>query len=324
MDRHVYMKIRKSQALQRRRFALAWYYVQDVAALLGIAAFAVHFQHSLLRVALIPAIAALIFRNFSMMHEAVHGAAAKNKRLNQCVGWLAGGICLLAFEPWKHSHLEHHLWSGNTERDPVTAIITVFPKMPVGTRKTISFFWRIWFPILAVIQYVVFWALAAQILRQPKTRSVSMMVSVLCPLTLWGLVFSLCTPTFSLSVLVPAILVYLVGVEVVNFPHHLQLPQYRGNTRFPIWEQHRIARSCLYPKWFARHVVLNFNYHIEHHMFPDVSWYHLESLQGEVSKALAHSYNIDPSFRWILDNKRRSMGEVLKAADDPEAAVEAA
>src|SRR3712207_8134419 len=53
------------------------------------------------------------------------------------------------------------------------------------------------------------------------------------PLLFWGLLIVALPSDFSLTVLLPAIVVYMVAVEVVNFPHHLQLPQYqdRKSTR---------------------------------------------------------------------------------------------
>lgn len=311
MDRTKYQDIRQKFNLSQRQGALAIHWMQNGSLLIIVAGLYTYCGSA--RFVGIPLIASFIFRNFSMMHEAVHRAANRNNRINDWSGIIAGAICLLPFEPWRKSHLEHHLWSGNIDRDPVMAIIRIFPKMPSRLQKMLSFFWQIWFPMLACIQYVVFWALAFQTFVK-KPDSPRNLASLVSPLIAWGLAIAITPATFSYEILAPAVFLYFLAVEVVNFPHHLQLPQFGGDTKFPIWEQHRIARSCVYPKWFGRLVALNFNYHIEHHMFPDVAWYHLDRLHVLVKSELGFEYNTDTQFSWILENKPKCLEDVLKSA----------
>src|SRR5690606_35780940 len=76
----------------------------------------------------------------------------------------------------------------------------------------------------------------------------------------------------------PGLFLYLVMVEVINFPHHLELPQYEGEHKLKVWDQFLISRSCHYPKWFSHFVLNNFNLHAEHHLFPQAPWYMLDEL----------------------------------------------
>lgn len=314
MDRTVYLEIRKQLDLDHKQWALTQHIFQNV--LLVAVALSAWFllPPPLAHVIAIPTIAIIIFRHFSMMHEAVHRVASSNQKINQLVGVFAGAVCLLPFEPWKRSHIEHHAWSGNIEKDPVMAIITAFPKMKPRLQQTLSRFWMLWFPMLACLQYIVFWWLASKIfLKKPKSTEV--LLSLMAPLFLWATLFTFAGTPFGFGVLLPALFLYFVAVEVVNFPHHLQLPQHGGETKFRIWDQHQTARSCVYPRWLAQFVVLNFNYHIEHHMYPDVPWYHLEKLHIKVKSALGNSYNTDTQFAWILANKPKPLAQVLKSAE---------
>jgi acyl-lipid omega-6 desaturase (Delta-12 desaturase) len=314
LDRAQYLEIRKKLNLKHQASALAIFMAQNALLIAAITFIWLEFNDSIFRFLTIPLISAFIFRNFSMMHEAVHKSASKNIFINDIVGLMTGAVCLLAYEPWKRSHLEHHVWSGNIDKDPVTAIITAFPKMSPFTQNTLSFFWMIWFPMLACMQYVVFWWLAAKIyLKKPSAH---LLMSLVVPAFFWTALFTFTSTAFAMTALLPSLILYMVAVEVVNLPHHLQLPQYRGDTKLMMWEQYKIARSCVYPRWFARLVALNFNYHIEHHMYPDVAWYHLEQLHNQVIGSLKNSYNTDPYFRWILDNKRLPINEVLKAQNE--------
>lgn len=315
MNNAVYQKIRTSVNLKREPYSLAIFLTQNTVLTACVFAVWTISGNSISRFFAIPLLTILIFRHFAFMHEAVHNAVSHHKWINDACGVFSGAVCLLPFEPWKRSHLEHHLWAGNIDKDPVTAIITAFPAMHKLTQSTLSFFWRAWFPMLACLQYGVFWWLASKIFLK-KRKSWSVLISLTAPIALWGLTSLLVPAGFLFTALLPSLLLYMIAVEVVNFPHHLQLPQNRGTTRLHPSDQYQIARTCLYPKWFAGFVVLNFNYHIEHHMYPDVPWYHLEKLHHKVKAELGPHYNSDLYFNWILENKPQPMGEVLKARNN--------
>ena len=316
MDRKQYMQIRKAHNLAINNFALPIHYFFETLLIGSVALIWVYLQNTFYTLFAIPIVSAIIFRNFSLMHEAVHLAVSKSSRLNDIVGLISGSICLLPFEPWKKSHLEHHLWTGNVERDPVMAIIKFLPSLNPRFQSFLSACWRLWIPTLSIMQYGVFYFLAAKIYLA-KRDSIRVLISLCAPLILWGFLFTLLPTSFTLIILLPALILYMIAVEIVNFPHHLQLQQYAGDAKFALWDQHHFARSCTYPKWFARWVVLNFNYHIEHHMFPDVPWYHLDKLHISVKSALTDSYNSDEQFAWILANKPKELASVVSLPQPP-------
>jgi fatty acid desaturase len=262
-----------------------------------------------------------MFRNFSEMHEAVHGIASEKKWLNDLTGVMSGALCLLPFSQWRTIHLQHHYWSGNIEKDPVMALVRRFPLWPERVRKLCTFFWQIWIPILSIFQYFVFWFHCTKCLLKDSLSPLAVS-SVLSTPIIWSICIFMMRPGSFLSVILPAAALYLIAVEVVNFPHHLGLPQNQGDTKLPVWEQHLTARSCIYPRFFSRFVVLNFNYHVEHHMFPDAPWYYLSELHSVIFKELEGQYNSDPQFGWIMRNRPRSLEEVLVTAPDQKPSIE--
>jgi fatty acid desaturase len=288
--------------------------LQDAALIGAIIFLWSTFENSLLRFTVVPLVTAVIFRGFAIMHEAVHGVVSKNRFINDLVGLIGGGFSMLPYESWKASHLQHHQWSGNIEKDPVMGLIIFYRGLSSPWQKVISAIWKCWIPIIGFLQHVVFWQLSAKIyLKQP--RSLKVITSLLFPNLFWAALFYMVPLTFSLQVLVPSLFLYFVAVEVVNLPHHLELPQHHGDTKFLAWQQYQTARTCIYPKWFAQFFALNFNYHIEHHMFPDVPWYGLPALHQQVKQALGEAYNTDPHFSWILSNKPKSVNEVIEPAE---------
>jgi omega-6 fatty acid desaturase (delta-12 desaturase) len=315
VDKQLYLEIRKTLGKGGPSWALPKHLLLDLLLLSLIKEIWVLSGHSPLKFLVAPLVAALMFRGFSLMHEAVHGVACKNRFWNNVVGTLAGGLCFLPFAPWQKSHLDHHYWSGNIDRDPVMAIIRTFPLWPAGLQAAVGFCWRAWLPLVALMQHAVFWTLSLQQgLEKPNPK---ILFSLCFPLLLWGSVLSVVSADFALGAVLPATFLYFSLIEIVNFPHHLELPQYRGDAKLQLWEQHEIARSCLYPKWFARYVVLNFNFHAAHHMFPDLPWYRLEEAHMLLKEKLQNRYIEDPHFSWILKNRPKSMAELLAPSAMP-------
>lgn len=255
-------------------------------------------------------VAVLLFRNFSLMHDAVHGAVLFRKTPNDLVGIYAGTLCLLPFENWKKIHLEHHKWAGNIDKDPSMSLVKIYPNWPVWLQNSLSLMWKAWIPSLAFLQYIVFWFHSLRFAHK-ESKNKKLLLSLVVPIVFWSFLLYWIPPTFMWASLIPGLGLYLVAVEVVNFPHHLELPQMQGDQKLPLYQQHSIARTCLYPKWFAKYVVLNFNYHIEHHMYPNVPWYYLDKIHHHTQSELGASYNTDPQFAWILKNRPKNLHDVL-------------
>lgn len=311
MDKQGYLKLRKSIEFKIEEKYLWRHLLCDLGLLVCAFGFYGQFPDSSLRFAAAPLIAILMFRNFSLMHEAVHGLVSERRFLNELIGVISGALCLLPYEPWKRVHILHHYWSGNFEKDPVMAIVRRFPHLPKPLQTLFSGMWRVWIPSVALLQNSVFWyASTVEFLKAPK--SIMNWISILAPLVLLTGIGAFASAEVLLTVLAPALAMYLVMVEIVNMPHHLDLPQQQGDVKFPVWKQYQVARSCIYPQWLARFVVLNFNYHTEHHVFPDAPWYQLEQLHEALKIELKSEYNTDGQFEWMLKHRPEDLGAVLE------------
>lgn len=306
MDKKKYIQIRNQLKVEKPIGYLAWHFVFDIG-LLAMVAIAFWAEQELF--AILP-LTTLMFRNFTLMHDAVHMAVSNNRTLNNFVGEISGCLCFLPFETWKRSHLDHHIWSGNIEKDPVMALRISLPKASPAVQHFLSVGWNYWIPILAALQYVLFWKLCLQ--RTIKEASFTKVMRFALPVLFWASVFNLSSTKMLWFAIVPSMVLYLIAVEVVNFPHHLQLPMTDGETRHPVWEQYKSSRTCLYPRWFARFFVLNFNYHTEHHMFPDAPWHMLEEIHHLVKAELKSDENIDTNLEWIMENRPKTLLKVIE------------
>lgn len=320
MDKKEYLKIRTSLGPKDHRFRMLQHLLVD-ALLVGVLIAGWQLgKDSWWLFAGSALVCILMFRSFALMHEAVHGCAADSK-LNDYIGVFYGGICFLAYEPWKQAHIEHHYWSGNADKDPVMAMLIIFPKLPSKIQNFLTHCWRIWFPILGILQHLVFWTIS---IKKGFTRNISLKsaLSLTWPLAFWSTVFLTLPTSMLMMFVVPGVFLYLVLTEFVNLPHHLRLPQRTGEDRLQIWNQHESARSCVYPAWMEKYITLNFNYHTEHHMFPDLSWYQLKEVHSILKEKLGAEMNLDAQFDWTRKHRTEVLSYVLAKDILTERAIE--
>lgn len=306
ITREKYLEIRKTLESRHPFTKLAQQVVKDVFLIAAISTLVV----SGWSLAAIPLVSILMFRGFSVMHDAVHGALLKNKKANRFLGIVYASLCLLPYEQWRAVHLDHHTWSGNIERDSVMAVVRFYPGLPAWQKAALNFFWRNWIPFLAVVQHSVFWWYCTKKLLS-RGLTTSDILSYGAPMALAIAVVLTMPKIFVFATLPASLFLFFLFIEIVNLPHHLEMPQHSGETRFQAAQQYQTARTCIYPRWFAQNVVLNFNYHIEHHMYPDQPWYQLPEIHKMLKAQLHQAYNEDPMFEWILRNRRRDLALVL-------------
>jgi acyl-lipid omega-6 desaturase (Delta-12 desaturase) len=238
-----------------------------------------------------------IFRAFAFMHECVHGCAHSQRKMNNALGHIYGVLSFLPFTSWRQLHLDHHMWSGNVEKDPSMKILAGFEKRGFKTPRVVGWSWVYWVPFLGFMQHLVFWTATM------SKREYFFVASAIAYLGFAGWAMGLWP-------LITGLLLYLYLVEIINFPHHLGLTQYGGEARFSTREQSQFTRSCVYPKWLAHNVFLNFNLHTEHHIYPSHPWYQLDAIHAELIQC-GELFNFSRGNEWILRNRRRQVDELF-------------
>jgi fatty acid desaturase len=262
-------------------------------------------------------LAVLYFRCFALMHDAVHRAVVDTRSVNHLVGVVMGGFCLLPYWPWRELHLEHHGWAGNVDRDPVMRIMKDYPGYTRSKKRFLDLCWQSWLPLLAAMQYLLFWSECLRRLRTGKPRDrLWNTLSLVVPMLMYaGLLWS--ATAAQLAWLGLSMLAYLAMVEVVNFPHHLGLSHVQGERRLPAREQYSVCRSCRYPSLVSYLCLNNFNLHSEHHMYPQLPWYALQQLSASLRTTLGMEYNHSNDIDWILQRRGQSFGEVITTRKPP-------
>ncbi len=252
----------------------------------------------------------LFFRSFGMMHEAVHGALHSRRGVNEVLGYIYGTLCFLPFQLWQKLHLDHHRWSGNFDKDPVMGVVRRYHDNPsLGfTESVLSFLWRAWVPVLATLQMIAFWKESFRLFKKEDRLKNGL---ALLPVLFWCALLTLAPLHFTAFVFAPALVIYLMLVEAINFPHHLSMEKAWGDQSFPLPEQYRTARTCHYPKWFTHFVLLNFNFHVEHHLFPNLPYRELPKAASLLENALESDYQSCSGFEWVRKNRQKPLRSVL-------------
>lgn len=309
MNRGLYQEIRKSLNFHKDGWQLAQYLLTDVILYAVVAG--LFLRNDLWTLLSIPCVSVLMFRNFSLMHDASHGGLTKNKFLRATLGLLSGIVCLLPYDLWKKSHLKHHFWAGNYEQDPVLMIVKKFPNSSDASKKMFNFFWQKGIPFAGLSQNIVFW-INATIDWKGNIASVKSWIDFWIPVVAWGWLLSSLTSGYQVAALGAGFYCYLRLVEIINFPHHAGLyVQPLGENHLPASDQFEVTRTCVYQSWFEKFILLNFNYHAAHHLFPDLPWHELEKAHQTLMKSELGKSMIVVSGDWIYEQQRRPFAEFL-------------
>jgi len=255
-------------------------------------------------------LAVVFFNAFSILHECGHGTASRAPVFNTLLGHVASAFCFIPYYPWKYIHQQHHLWTGNLERDPVLKSLRRFRDQ--GVPNLVQLSWWSWIPIAALLQHIVYltypltmWR-AGEMTRAKLVRSVASLLGLpLVYIVLWRLAPDLVRP----SSFVLAVVIFLFAEEMVNLPHHVDMPTFEG--KLAAWEQYRATRSCHYPVGVSELLVLNFNFHTEHHLFPDLPWYRLRRARTLVKQALESRYAECMGISWNVRNRTRDLDAIV-------------
>lgn len=253
-------------------------------------------------------LALVMFHGFCLVHEAGHGNCSRKRWVNTLIGHYASVFCALPFFPWKHIHARHHVWAGNPDKDPSNDSVRRWRakgRVPWIVRAS----WRTWLPLAAFSQMVVFWTYPIRLLREDREEIPRALFSVLFLPAAYATLYFVAPDIFQLRHFALGFLIYLFANELVNVPHHADLIAF--SDRLPLWNQWQATRSCYYPLFVSELLVLNFNFHIEHHLFPALPWFRLRKARTLIRAALGDSYREAIGIRWNLANRGRDIESVL-------------
>lgn len=281
----------------------------------------------------LPLAALAILHSYLILHEAIHGTVSENRRMNDFVGHFCGWLIFLPFAIRRKNHVAHHTWTSHPTHDPENkSMIEKFAVMTEREEKKLEFMWRHWIPMIAANHFIGHWRAPflarAKGDHSPRVKKEIRFVWIY--LTGYAGIVGLALSFHVIGALIcfylPVWLFLLVMVELLNLPHHAEAPlQPKDADRLPLWEQDVVSHDCRTLSVWSRCVILNFNLHIVHHLFPWVPWYRLPRIR----KLLMEQQNdavLEPinEWRFALKNRRRPLLKLMGHFFDRRSAHEGA
>lgn len=221
-----------------------------------------------------------IFNFTVLLHEELHGLIfpKPKPRLSAILGYLyafLGGLSRSQFTRW---HLDHHAELGSPINDPKRHHLS-----PKKNQRWIKFLY-----FTPALFFIYFKAAAKETRTYPpalrkkiqKERSLLVGGHLLLQLVLW--LFLSWRGWFWVYAL-PVYIVFPIAFALNRLGQHYCVKE-DDPLGWTTWMKGNFFWDCIY---------LNANYHLEHHIFPGVPYYHLPQLQ-KLLKPLYHRHHLAP------------------------------
>lgn len=258
--------------------------------------FALHFNHAYL-----------------LVHETSHYSFFSNRRMNVIVGHLASIFAFLPFFSRQFEHSGHHRWTGSFQEPSTKRALRTFCILNNHVKKLLNFCWRFWIPIFAINEHIQLWKLSFKKCFKKDAFQKRRLFSAIFLLIIYASI--LCLPNaFGIVVeMIPALLIYMFLIEFINLPHHVDSLIEDSSKPFAFWQQERYSKSFKpLPLGLNRILLLNFNYHVGHHFYPNLPWHELDLLQKELVKLDSKFGDLEDELTWNLKNRKQSVEIVFK------------
>ena len=244
---------------------------------------------------------------YSLSHETCHGTAFRSRWLNETAMWISSIIYLEEHLHRRYTHTNHHSYTWHVDKDCQMPFDT-----PVGFKS-----WLIEASGIGLFRFHVnvMWRLLtrrySEVMREVSppgelakmTRNAWVFFAVYVAIAVM-IAAGISWPLWFL------VLPRLLGTPVMmlfTLPQHMEMQENSPS----IMESTRSYRTS----WLGRFLYMNMNYHIGHHLYPQVPFYALPALEEAVREQLPKP---DPGFfqtNWelFLVTLRRSLGMPTKA-----------
>jgi fatty acid desaturase len=216
---------------------------------------------------------------FVILHECGHDTLFRTRKYHVIAGRVAGCFALIPYHAWIRVHARHHKWTGWQDLDPTTS--SLVPR-PLGRleRAVVNCCWRLWIPLFSVLYRLTnYWHIPRLFRMFPKRSDRIAIARDACALAGgYAVVLIWLGPAAVLRLAGAAILLSSMLEDLLLLSQHTHVPQRVSHGKpvrpFPAIEQEPFTRSLRLPR-LASALVLHFDAHELHHMYPFVPGYYL-------------------------------------------------
>jgi acyl-lipid omega-6 desaturase (Delta-12 desaturase) len=244
---------------------------------------------------------------FVILHECGHDTLFRTRRLHTAAGHIAAFFAGIPFHAWTRVHGRHHKWTGWQDLDPTTEALVPRPRSRVE-RAVVNVCWRFWIPLFSIVYRVTnYWHIPRLfgLFPAPSDRR-RIARDALCLAAAYLFLAIVLGPATLARLAGAGLILSLIAEDVLLISQHTHVPQgVSGGTGvrpYPAIEQEPFTRSLRLPA-FVSALVLHFDAHELHHMYPFVPGYHLRRIDYRPENEIGW-------WQWIARAKR-VRGDVL-------------
>ena len=226
------------------------------------------------------------YMSFTPAHEASHNAVSTNRQLNEWVGRIATALLspVPFFRTFRYVHMQHHRFTNDKANDPDVYVGT-------GPRWLLPIKWA-----TLDLSYFYYYLRPSVFAKRPESERRELY---------WALLFAVVVVTavtyagwleyYLLLFIVPTrftvIFLALAFDFLPHYPHHV-----RAND-----EPFRCTSNRVGMEWLLNPLLLYQNYHLVHHLYPTVPFYHYlkvwnakRNYHESQNPAIVDTFSLDP------------------------------
>ncbi len=232
-----------------------------------------------------------IWRQFSTLHSCSHNSFFKSHKLNNITGHLCSILSLLPFDDWKKSHIAHHTWVGDRNKDP-SLNLPPHNTLNKTSLRLLDICWKLHIPIFSFLVIILKVFNKKKSVRDKSSSSVSLSAVFLISVHL--ILILVLKSIYIKLFLLPFFLYLFTSDFLIISQHNLMESNSIDKSKFPlpVWSHQRVTKDLIFPKGVGKYVLLNFDQHNLHHIFPYIPHYHLNKINLE-------GYNIGKKEYWL-------------------------
>jgi beta-carotene hydroxylase len=199
-----------------------------------------------------------IYLGFTVLHEAMHGIAHPNRRVNALLGRLGGIPLTISFPLFRAVHYEHHSHTNDPQRDP-DLIVAHTPRLLLP----------LWCLAIFVEYRAKFygrrlWRDRAQVTEALAWEAIMVLITVVAITGGWFV------PLLVVWFAPAALAIVFLGICFDFLPH------------YPYDTDRRYFDTRIYPGRALNVVLLGQNYHLVHHLWTTIPWFRYQRVFAEI------------------------------------------
>jgi fatty acid desaturase len=239
---------------------------------------------------------------FAVLHECGHRTMFRGRRLNAVAGHLAAFVTLVPFRSWTKVHGRHHKWTGWQDLDPTTESLVPTRTLTPFQRTLVNVCWRLWIPLFSTLYRAEnYWNLRRLAALFPRAEELTpIRRNVIAQIGAYAALVALVGPLTFLQVAGGGIVVSLMIEDLLLLSQHTHIPTNVSGggdvAPVPAVDQELFTRSLRLPAWASK-LLLNFDAHELHHMYPFVPGRHLRRIPYRPSHEVSW-------WEWVRASKR--------------------